>query len=220
MDSIYIWAKDSTLEESFSLERFQRYVEWAEGSKENAFQLYALNTAISEALYTPLHILEVTLRNRLNMLLSRRFGETWYDNEAIIFGNLKAKLQKARHDLTAEKYEPTSGRIISVLTFGFWTGLLSPHHEDLWRSTLHEIARKEDGSHFARKAFTRNLTPIRVLRNRIAHHEPILYWNLCKHYKNIITLTKWLSPDAATWSQHHSRFLEVFPPDGIYVKRY
>jgi hypothetical protein len=45
VDSIYIWAKDSTLEESFSLERFQRYVEWAEGSKENAFQLYALKTA-------------------------------------------------------------------------------------------------------------------------------------------------------------------------------
>lgn len=218
VDSIYKWAENNGLEQSFSLERFNRYIEWANGNREKAFELYALNTAISESFYTPLHILEVVLRNRFDAILSSQYGETWYDNEAIISGNLKAQLQKARADLTAENREHTSGRVISVLTLGFWTGLLSPEHENLWRSALNEAFRKADGTGFARKHITRQITPIRVLRNRIAHHEPILYWNLRKHYESIIELTKYISPDAAAWSEHHSHFKQVFPQDGIMLK--
>ena len=218
MNSIYTWAKNSDLEQSFSLERFYRYIQWADGDKAKAFELYALNTALSEAFYTPLHILEVVLRNRFHVILSQYFGEAWYENETIIYGNLKNKLQKAKEDLTAEEREHTAGRIIAVLTFGFWTGLLSPAHENLWRSALYTAFKKEDGTGFARKDITRLITPIRVLRNRIAHHEPILYWDLRKHYEGILTLTRSISPDAAVWSEHHSRFLAVLPPDGIVLK--
>ena len=217
VDFIYRWAESNDLEQAFSLERFHRYIQWAGGNKEKAFELYALNTTISESFYTPLHILEVVLRNRFNSVLSKHFGELWYENENIIYGNLKTKLQKAKTDLTAEDREHTSGRLISVLTFGFWTGLLSPEYENLWRSALNEVFRKEDGAGFARKYITRQITPIRVLRNRIAHHEPILYWNLRKHYESIIDLTKSISPDAAIWSEHHSNFLKVFPADGIII---
>jgi hypothetical protein len=31
------------------------------------------------------------------------------------------------------------------------------------------------------------LDPIRKLRNRVAHHEPILYFNLPKHDANMVT---------------------------------
>jgi len=215
VDSIYKWAETSNLEQSFSLERFQRYIEWAGGNKEKAFALYALNTTISESFYTPLHILEVALRNSLHNAMTQNFGEIWYENDAIIYGNLKLKLQKAKADLTAEAREHTSGRIISVLTLGFWTGLMSPEYENLWRSTLYTAFTKEDGTGFARKEITRQLTPIRVLRNRIAHHEPIIYWNLHKHYNSILALTRCISKDAATWSEHHSRFVSIMPPDGI-----
>jgi hypothetical protein len=215
VDSIYTWAEASDLENSFSLERFQRYIQWAGGNKARAFELYALNTALSESFYTPLHIFEVVLRNRFHAVLSKDFGEAWYDDENIIYGNLKDKLQKAKDDLTTEKHEHTSGRIIAVLTFGFWTGLLSPERENLWRSTLHNAFTRKDGAGFARKDITRLMTPIRVLRNRIAHHEPILYWNLPKHYESILTLTQSLSPDAALWSKHHSHFLKILPPNGI-----
>jgi hypothetical protein len=216
VDSIYKWAESSNLEQSFSLERFHRYVQWADGQKDRAFELYALNTALSESLYTPLHILEIVLRNRFNKILTEHF-DTWYESEVIVYGNLKDKLQKAKADLSAAHQEHTAGRLIAVLTFGFWTGLLSPSYENLWRSSLRFAF--EDGLGISRKRVTGQLTPIRVLRNRIAHHEPILYWNLKKHYDSIISLTHCICPDAAKWSEHHSQFLNVLPTQGIILKR-
>ncbi len=56
--------------------------------------------------------------------------------------------------------------------------------------------------------------PIRTLRNRVAHHEPILQWNLLKHHDNIMQITEWLSPAAADWSRRHSRFTEVHRAGG------
>jgi hypothetical protein len=43
--------------------------------------------------------------------------------------------------------------------------------------------------------------PIRMLRNRIAHHEPVIDWDLSKHYRNIIELSGWLCPSAADWCE-------------------
>ncbi|PNE09850.1 MAG: hypothetical protein CR217_17735 [Beijerinckiaceae bacterium] len=55
--------------------------------------------------------------------------------------------------------------------------------------------------------------------NRIAHHEPILEWNLPKHYRNIALLTKWLSPAAAAWCVTHCRFDGIYPAEGIDLSR-
>jgi hypothetical protein len=57
--------------------------------------------------------------------------------------------------------------------------------------------------------------PIRTLRNRIAHHEPIIAWDLPKHYRRMIEMTGWLCPAAADWCEAHSRFLEAYPREGI-----
>lgn len=48
---------DSGFEATLSLERFTRYFEWAEGDRLRVLEPYALNTQLSEALYTPLQIL-------------------------------------------------------------------------------------------------------------------------------------------------------------------
>lgn len=58
------------LEAALSLERFARYREWADGDRARALDLYTLNTRLSEALYTPLQILEVVLRNRIHTVMS------------------------------------------------------------------------------------------------------------------------------------------------------
>jgi hypothetical protein len=70
-------------------------------------------------------------------------------------------------------------------------------YDDLWRRTLYRIAQSPDGKRLSRKHFTRPLTPIRILRNRVAHHEPIIYWSLRKHHDRIVELTEWLAPAAA-----------------------
>lgn len=73
----------TTLEEmeaALSLERFSRYVAWANGDREHALELYELNVKLSEALYSPLQMLEVSLRNRIDLILSRLYGERWFEN--------------------------------------------------------------------------------------------------------------------------------------------
>jgi hypothetical protein len=76
-------------------------------------------------------------------------------------------------DLIKEGKDPTHGRVVAALTLSFWTAMVSPVYEPLWRSTLFTIAVRRDGKRLSRKQLSRPLTPIRVLRNRIAHHEPI-----------------------------------------------
>jgi hypothetical protein len=93
--------------------------------------------------------------------------------------------------------------------------MFSPAYETLWQQTLNRIARRSDGRGLRRKDFSEPLTRIRLLRNRIAHHEPILHWDLPKHYSNVLQIIGWLSPIAAEWCVLQSRFEEVYPLKGI-----
>lgn len=92
--------------------------------------------------------------------------------------------------------------------------MFSPAYENLWRRGLNEIAKRPDGRRLARKDFSRRLTPVRILRNRIAHHEPILHWDLTKHHGAIHEVTRWLSPAAADWTAKIDRFPSVYPAEG------
>jgi len=121
--------------------------------------------------------------------------------------------------LAAEGKAITPGGLVAALTFGYWTAFFGTDYEEIWRRTLHPIARQASGKSLRRKDFASQLTPIRVLRNRIAHHEPILTWNLPKHYDSMLRLTEWLSPAAAAWCQTHCRFCVVYPSDGICLEQ-
>ena len=49
------------LEDALSLERFARYLAWADGDRRKALDLYTLNAKLSESLYIPLQVLELSL---------------------------------------------------------------------------------------------------------------------------------------------------------------
>ena len=207
------------LEAALSLERFARYLEWAGGERARAVELYALNTAISEALYTPMQMLEVALRNRIHAVMSEARHDRWFEDEGLLrVEHQKHQLAKALQEVSDHRRSPTAGRIVAALTFSFWTSMLAPGYENLWQTRLNRIARREDGKGLRRKDLATPLAPIRTLRNRVAHHEPILQWDLPKHYGNILRVTRWLSPAAADWCEQHSRFLAVYPPRGIVLR--
>lgn len=204
------------LEAALSLERFSRYLDWAGGDRNRAIELYTLNTRLSEALYIPLQMLEVALRNRIHAVMSAAFHDEWYRDDGRLIGDRQPEqLAKALGDIARAGREPTAGRIVAELTFSFWTAMLGADYDPLWQTHLHRIARKPYGKGVARKQLSGPLTPIRILRNRIAHHEPIITWDLTKHYNNMVTITGWLSPAAAVWCQAHCRFSEVHPEGRI-----
>ena len=165
-------------------------------------------------------MLEVTLRNRINQVMSKKAGETWFDLPDYQANARQVDmLIKAKRDLADGKTGATPSAIVAALTFGFWTAMLGKEYENLWQTTLKDIGRREDGKGLQRKEFAAPLAPIGTLRNRIAHHEPILYWNLRKHYDAILQMTGWLSPVAAQWCQAHSRFDAVYPQGGVVLKK-
>lgn len=212
-------AQIDDMEAALSLERFARYVTWAGNDRERALALYTLNTQVSEALYIALQTLEVSLRNRIHTVMAAAHGERWFEDIAVIkVEHQTAQVADAVAELEANGKVATAGRVIAALSFSFWTAMFSPIYEDLWRSTLKDIARR-DGKALLRKDFSRPLTQIRLLRNRIAHHEPILHWDLRKHHQALRDLTAWLSPPAFDWSQHLDRFESVYPPEGFILAR-
>jgi hypothetical protein len=209
------------LELALSLERFGRYLAWAGGDRERAIEFYTLNTRISESLYTPLQSLEVALRNRIHVVMAEGLGdEAWFHQAGVLLNDRQPdQLTKAVEDLKAVNKMPTPGRIVAALSFGFWTAMFGPHYEGLWRTTLHRIAAKPDGKRLRRKDFSGPLTPIRSIRNRIAHHEPIITWDLPGIHKRMVELTRWLSPAAAAWCRENDRFDQVYPAERILLTR-
>ena len=203
------------IEKAFSPERLARYVAWAGGDKARAMELYALNVLLSQTLYGPLQVLEVVLRNRIHIAMSATNGEAWFESERLLIPNHQhEQVRSARMELEKEGKQILPCEIVARLTFSFWTAMLGPAYEQLWRSTLHAIASKENGSPLARKQLSGALAPIRVLRNRIAHHESVLHWDLPKHHDKIHQLTAWLSPVASRWCKSIDRFPATMPIGG------
>jgi Abi-like protein len=202
------------LEHALSLERFARYLDWAGGDRERAIHLYTLNTRISESLYVPLQTLEVVLRNRIHTVMTGAYHERWFC-DFLLAPRQPEQLSKAIQDITDQKKEATPGRIVAELTFGFWTSMIGTVYEDLWQRTLHRIGKRPDGKGLQRKDFSRPLAKVRLLRNRVAHHEPIIKMNLCDRHDRMLEMVGWLSPAAADWCRKLDRFDEVYPKGGI-----
>jgi hypothetical protein len=217
-ENIYRKAVREGLRRYLSEERFDRYLKWANADEEEAFRLYSLNTALSESLYTPLQMLEITLRNQIHRAMTEKFTVLWIDNESILDDLQKERIAKAKSDLLKSGKPVAPEDVVATLTFGFWTTLFNREHADLWNSVLHTIA-DDRGRKLSRKEMATPLNRIRALRNRIAHHEPVIHWNLRAHYAEILRMTGWLSGAAYNWSLHNSRFDHVYPKEGLDIKK-
>ncbi|MEA2887570.1 MAG: hypothetical protein QOD11_1930 [Bradyrhizobium sp.] len=203
------------LELTYSSERFARYLAWADGDRNRAVELYTLNTQISEVLYIPLQTLELALRNRIHGIITEALHDRWFDADGFLRGDRQpGQLEKAINDIKNTGRE-APGRIVAELTFSFWTAMFGTCYEDFWQTTLHRIGKKSNGKGLRRKDFAAPLTPIRTLRNRIAHHEPIIMWDIAKHHTNMIDLTEWVVPAAAAWCRSIDRFCQVYPSERI-----
>jgi hypothetical protein len=204
------------LELTFSSERFARYLAWAGGDRDRAVELYTLNTQISEVLYIPLQTLELALRNGIHGIITEALHDRWFDDDGFLRGDRQPEqLAKAINDIKNTGRETTPGRIVAELTFSFWTAMFGTCYEDFWQTTLHRIGKKPNGKGLRRKDFAAPPTPIRTLRNRIAHHEPIIMWDIAKHHTNMIDLTEWVAPAAAAWCRSIDRFDQVYPSERI-----
>lgn len=208
------------LERALSPQRMSTYLVAAGGARDAAARLYAWNTAVSSTFYASLQGLEVVLRNSMHDRLASRYGAEWYDNEdaGIDVGGL-ARIENAKDDLRRNGRVAEPSRMVAALSFGFWVSLLghggrvdasgrkASYEMTLWRPALRGAFPYRET--LTRKQAHRPLDHLRVLRNRIAHHEPIFRRHLSRDHERILEVTGWISPGAREWIESHSRTPEL-----------
>ena len=152
---------------------------------EAAVSLYAWNALISGALLPPLHLCEVAIRNAVSDALEALYGVRWPWNPTFERSlprqggpgyNALNDLQQVRNK------SPSTGQVITELKFVFWEKMLTSRHDGrVWNPHLLRVLPNLDQATpvaTLRLEIHNDLKKIRLLRNRIAHHEPIFRRNL------------------------------------------
>lgn len=165
------------LRRTLSADRVAPYQAVVGGDLGPAIRLYEQNTLLAESLYGVLQGLEVALRNVIHAQLAAGYGQPeWYDALKLEPEQV-AMLRKAKDILMREGKPLDAGRVVAELSFGFWTGLMGTKYSNLWRNHLVKIFPRRP---VQRVEVQTRLNSIRKLRNRVAHHEPILSRPLTK----------------------------------------
>jgi hypothetical protein len=174
---------------------------------------YLWNMALCEALYSPLQIAEIALRNSLHRCLSARFGgDGWYNVISSLPAWQQHQLEEARQRLLADGKPVTPGRMVAELHFGFWTGFFNKSHAGtglghaLARLAFAHAPRQERDM----KKLDARWKRIRDLRNRIFHHERIIHWkDLSNQHSSILQTIAWISPELHELTRALDRFTAI-----------
>lgn len=191
--------QEAALDRAVSADRYASYLRAASGSTSLARELYVWDRDLSVAVLADLAIVEVGLRNAMHEAMSAEWGPRWYEDPVVILDDRsRGQLSKAWNYLPSgvrnKPHRPdVPGRLVAQCMFGFWVNLLDAgdhvgkpprrvraDYEDLWRRAVSKAfpggrpeARKEIGARFSR-AWTHGIAKnVNVLRNRVAHHEPL-----------------------------------------------
>lgn len=174
---------------------------------------YAQNIALSESLYPALQAIEVALRNSIHDAITAACNsEAWYEARFnILLPQELEAIEKARASLIRGNKEPTPGRIMAELTFGFWTSLFDLRYEQrLWPFHLKTVLPFIPKSIRTRKTVSTRMNRIRRLRNRVFHYEPIWYWqDLQQQHSEIIEAMGWVNSAMMSFIITIDRFDDV-----------
>lgn len=220
-----------SLEMAVSAARFSTYRK-AASDDGHAWALYRWNIDLVAALAPLTCDVEVTLRNTMHDQLSGHFGrEDWWASPQLLLDDLTSEMLAQavkKHQRKIAKGGVGAGKVVADLTLGTWVMLVSrggtsalgkaiDYESNLWRPALRfgfatgsvtPTGRKRrptrDAVHYRAANFQR-------LRNRAAHHEPIMdgilvpgttmRMSLLEVWQQTVELLSWMSPDLAS---HHT----------------
>lgn len=187
-----------------SAPRFATYLDEKNGDSDKALTLYQWNLELSSAFIVTLHICEVSVRNSIVRAIEATYGPKWpWEKSFQISLKDSGKKYRPRQDILKLEGFPTSGKIVAELKFIFWQTMLARGHDAaIWNSYFRyafPYAPRGKTIQTLRAEGYDNLNSIRLLRNRIAHHEPIFRRNIQQEYNRIRDMISWTDPIAAAW---------------------
>lgn len=184
----------------------------------SALDLYIWNAQISGAFLAPLHICEVVIRNAISDALAWKYGANWPWSSAFEMSLPSPPVgYNARRDLfDARQKAPVvgqTGKVIAELKFVFWQRMFTSRHDQrLWSHKLTTVLPHLDSTQTyqqLRKNLYDDLEALRVLRNRIAHHEPILSRNLQEDFSRIAQVIGYRSGETANWMLRYQQVTQL-----------
>ncbi|EPD0902665.1 Abi family protein [Yersinia enterocolitica] len=194
------------IELCLSSPRFRPYLIHAGFNRQYAFNLYLYNARLSKSFLYPLHILEISLRNRMNAVFTNQFGKDW-PIDASFTSNLTPESLTSLTTAIGRAKTQTTDSIVSTLNFDFWSNLLrDEYHNCFWQSNLAILTPSWNIKITTLRKRSRDLN---FFRNRIAHHEPIYQSDLIKTHKDLLEMIGWLCKDTSDWVNHYSTVNEV-----------
>lgn len=201
----------AVLEGAFSKPRFTRYAINPSGA--DAPTAYMHNLLLAESIMPCLHVLEVALRNAIHSQLTRQYGRPdWWESVSTFGRDDQKIIHAAKGKITSKSHVYTPDRLISELSFGFWTSLFNARHEtELWKALRLAFPRCPKHRR-KRNEVSRALTVARNLRNRAAHHDALLWLqpNMLSGYQVCIEVVGWLEPQLKVWLAPFDRFPQTW----------
>jgi hypothetical protein len=161
--------KISLIKKYISSERFRSY---------SGIDEYLENLVFSKKAYIPLSILEISLKNSINDLLTDKLGENWLENKDFLTNDSLRKIEEAKKILYKRAELISKSKIIAELSFGFWVNLFKkPYEKKLRTKDIQKIftnlpPKKE--KMINREVIYKELNHIRNFRNRVFHYEKVI----------------------------------------------
>lgn len=211
-----VFIKNADVQRSLSGPRLASFRLNSTESDDIVFARYRWNLALGQSFYPSLGLLEVTLRNHMHIVISGHYKtNSWYDSSPSILRQHELDaVQKAKGELGKQGKTLDPDRIVAELSFGFWVGLLSRNYETaIWHknNNLAQTFPYSPKSSRKRQMIANSLHRIRLLRNRISHHEPIFKMRDLKDISSKIhEMIQWMSPSMLHWLPIGDDFATIF----------
>lgn len=153
------------------------------GDTKQASQLFLLDCALAGAFQELLRIVELAMRESMHRELTNTYGQWWMFTQEILDDHGRATIAKAAKRAGGPKAPP--GKIIAEINLGGWVAMLQQggllthqkhqfinYHESLWKPALNKAflngaPGQDEVANVAQR--------LRHLRNRVAHHESLVF---------------------------------------------
>lgn len=171
---------------ALSRERMSSYTKATSGNKQLALDLYEKNVQLSKLEFEYIGRFELILRNKVNILLSSKINKGWFNESWIETAGLLSYITEANKKVKEKqdkikriknlRFLPpaTNGDTISSFTFSFWRQLFNQKPFDTLESNYAFQMLDIYTGVSDRKRIYNELKSINAIRNRVAHHEPII----------------------------------------------
>jgi hypothetical protein len=199
---------------------------------EHAVLLHEWNAAVSFSMLASIQILEISLRNHMHKSLAAYFNsENWWGVNKNGNWTASANVVSPQTDavikaitVSARRSKGvTPGGVISELSFGFWLALLGQAYDNPsggvahWRNCLHKVFDKS--GKIGRKDLYAELDRIVNLRNKCAHHEPIIGLNINAEFSHLLHFSRRFSRPTREWIERTSMVPHLVKADWLTVLR-